>query len=79
MKGEIDINGNLIIRRGSKKMVRQFCPKKESIPCGDHYPKFGEPYQSHITNNSGKQIDGFTLSLCERDQLFFTEFIDRRK
>ena len=76
MKGAIDINGNLHIERAGV-LRPQFC--KIGRPCGDHCPKFGEPYKDCITNRHGEYIDGWVLSLCTRDQLFFTELIDNRK
>ena len=41
MKGMIDSNGNLRIERRGR-MVTQFCPFKDGIPCGDHCPQFGK-------------------------------------
>ena len=77
MKGQIDEHGNLYIERvGSLRP--QFCRKTQD-PCGDDCPKFGEPYYSQIMGNKGEWVDGFSLRLCERDQLFFTEFDDYRE
>ncbi len=77
MKGEIDRKGNLLIERAGK-LRPQFCPYKD-IPCGDHCPKFGEPREDCITARDGTYLNGITLPLCSRDQLFFTELIDERK
>lgn len=78
LKGKMDTVGNLHIERAGV-LVPQFCPYKRFSPCGDWCPKFGEPYKDCITSRDGEYIDGWVLSLCTRDQLFFTELIDKRK
>lgn len=77
MKGTIDTHGNLNIERGGI-LAPQFCPYKDQ-PCGDHCPKFGEPYPSEIKNKKSDIIKGFTLNLCTNDLLFFTELADERE
>ena len=84
MKGEIDEKGNLYITRKSTNKI-QCCPyqKYKAYPqnthtmyCGDHCPKFGEPYEANSMNDG---TQGWVLLLCTRDQLFFTELTDNRK
>ena len=77
MKGLIDKEGNLYIVRVNEP-TPQFCPHK-SQPCGDHCPKFGEPYSSQKMDRDGRPVTGQVLNLCDNDQLFFTELKDDRK
>jgi len=80
MKGEIDEKGNLLIK-GAGVLRPQFCPYR-NLPCGDHCPKFGEPYESEMLvkkEGEWETISGQILNICTRDQLFFTELIDNRK
>ena len=75
MKGVIDENGNLYIRRGGRQ-APQLCPYRDQ-PCGDQCPKFREPCKIHPTPKI--DFNGCILELCQNERILFTELVDERK
>lgn len=78
MKGRIDKNGILLIKRGSEYKA-QACPFSTEHYCGQRCALFGEPEetkQPKIPASSCNPVA--SLSLCKK-KLYFDVFIDERK
>jgi len=86
MKGKIDKNGYLFIKRGGK-YEPQLCPHSTHlvndcvgfVNCGEWCVKFGEPKEIEVDLlNDTEKLDGIYLNVCELC-LEFEEFTDERE
>ena len=74
MRGKIDEDGFLFIKRRQFRMKRMYC-RRNSGCCGDTCPLFGDPISGGSLYPKGTML----LKICERNTLVFDQFVDERK
>ena len=84
MKGKIDKNGVLHIKRANSAMVIQVCSHCVSERrCGEWCPLFGEVSTSGWTNGSSRDSRfnrrHWSLDICDSRRLKFEDFTDERE
>lgn len=91
MKGRIDKDGTLYIKRDSRHDGTTYCPFQQTnlwgkdVMCGDWCPLFGEPYPHTERANPANGLDrrmvetGQTVLMLCQTALIFDEFTDERE